>query len=103
MADRIEADAKGAQPSVPVSNTEDGRSKVVVAECGSYAADMVAAALEEALQTLGGLSAFVKPGQTVLLKPNLFSAHLPEHVLRFLRHHQIRRLQEHFLARAGDQ
>lgn len=27
---------------------------------------------------LGGLSAFVKPGQTVLLKPNLFSPHGPE-------------------------
>jgi len=81
MADRTEADAKGVQPSVPVSNTEDGRSKVVVAECGSYAADTVAAALEEVMQTLGGLSAFVKPGQTVLLKPNLFSAHLPEHAV----------------------
>ena len=81
MTDKRETDAKGAQPSVSVSNAEEGRSRVVVAECGSYAADTVAAALQEVVQALGGLSAFVKPGQTVLLKPNLFSAHPPEHAV----------------------
>jgi uncharacterized protein (DUF362 family)/Pyruvate/2-oxoacid:ferredoxin oxidoreductase delta subunit len=35
-------------------------------------------ALTEALDILGGLTSFVKKGQTVLLKPNLFSPHPPE-------------------------
>ena len=79
--DRHEAEVKGAEQFVAVSSPDDGRSRVVVTECGSYAADAVAAALDEAMQMLGGLSSFVKPGQTVLLKPNLFSAHPPEHAV----------------------
>jgi uncharacterized protein (DUF362 family)/NAD-dependent dihydropyrimidine dehydrogenase PreA subunit len=62
---------------VPVT----GSSKVVVAACPSYAADDVCAALREAMEALGGIGAWVKPGQTVLLKPNLFTAHPPEHVV----------------------
>ena len=38
----------------------------------------MAAAVTEVVEALGGLSNFVKAGQTVLLKPNLFSPHLPE-------------------------
>jgi uncharacterized protein (DUF362 family)/NAD-dependent dihydropyrimidine dehydrogenase PreA subunit len=56
-----------------------GRSRVAVAACDSYSPDRVKSALEEILSSLGGMSAFVKPGQTVLVKPNLFSAHPPEH------------------------
>jgi uncharacterized protein (DUF362 family)/Pyruvate/2-oxoacid:ferredoxin oxidoreductase delta subunit len=37
--------------------------------------------LAEALESLGGLSSVVKPGQTVLVKPNLFTAHPPEHAV----------------------
>ncbi|MEJ2110680.1 MAG: DUF362 domain-containing protein [Acidobacteriota bacterium] len=54
------------------------QSRVAVAECLSYSPGAVAAALLEVLETIGGLSAFVKPGQTVLVNPNLFSIHPPE-------------------------
>jgi uncharacterized protein (DUF362 family)/Pyruvate/2-oxoacid:ferredoxin oxidoreductase delta subunit len=54
------------------------RSRVVVAACPSYTAETVKSALAEALGALGELSTFVRPGQTVLVKPNLFSPHAPE-------------------------
>jgi uncharacterized protein (DUF362 family)/Pyruvate/2-oxoacid:ferredoxin oxidoreductase delta subunit len=38
-------------------------------------------ALKEVLETLGGLAAFVQGGRTVLVKPNLFSAHPPGHAV----------------------
>jgi uncharacterized protein (DUF362 family)/NAD-dependent dihydropyrimidine dehydrogenase PreA subunit len=57
------------------------RSRVAVAACPSYSPPHVAAALAEALAAVGPLSALVKPGQTVLVKPNLFSSHPPEHAV----------------------
>jgi uncharacterized protein (DUF362 family)/Pyruvate/2-oxoacid:ferredoxin oxidoreductase delta subunit len=39
---------------------------------------MVASAIGRAVELLGGISSFVKPGQRVLIKPNLLSAHPPE-------------------------
>jgi uncharacterized protein (DUF362 family)/Pyruvate/2-oxoacid:ferredoxin oxidoreductase delta subunit len=56
-------------------------SRVIVAACPSYAAADVCSALREAMDALGGIASWVKPGQTVLLKPNLFTAHPPEHVV----------------------
>lgn len=61
--------------SLPDSNP--GRSRVVVAACPSYAAPDVHAALTEIMHGLGGMGAVIKPGQTVLIKPNLFSPHDP--------------------------
>jgi uncharacterized protein (DUF362 family)/Pyruvate/2-oxoacid:ferredoxin oxidoreductase delta subunit len=49
-----------------------------VADCPSYEPAAVAAALAEVLEAMGGIGAFVKPGQTVLIKPNLLSARAPE-------------------------
>ena len=68
------ADNKTA--STPSSCT--GQSRVVVANCPTYAPEDVEASLNEVVEALNGLSSFVKPGQTVLLKPNLFSAHAPD-------------------------
>lgn len=62
-------------------NTIHNRSRVVVANCMTYSPDDVKASLKESVEALGGLSSFVKPGETVLLKPNLFSAHVPEHAV----------------------
>jgi uncharacterized protein (DUF362 family)/ferredoxin len=45
--------------------------------CASYAMPEVRAALTQLLQPLGGLSAFVKPGMNVFLKPNLLSSRDP--------------------------
>jgi uncharacterized protein (DUF362 family)/Pyruvate/2-oxoacid:ferredoxin oxidoreductase delta subunit len=66
---------KAAAPAVFKSA---GESLVVVAGCPSYSPAEVSAALTEVIDALGGLSNFVKPGQTILVKPNLFSLHPPE-------------------------
>ncbi|OGV67557.1 MAG: hypothetical protein A3K19_13420 [Lentisphaerae bacterium RIFOXYB12_FULL_65_16] len=60
----------------PLSNS--GGSRVVVAACPSYSPDAVEAALTEVLDALGGLETLVKPGQTVLIKPNLLCPRRPE-------------------------
>ena len=46
-------------------------STVAAVRVGDYAAESVAAGLEQALALLGGLERFVQPGDRVLLKPNL--------------------------------
>ena len=53
-------------------------STVAAAACDTYDLAAVKAALREALAPLGSLGAFVQPGQTVLLKPNLLTPHPPE-------------------------
>jgi len=51
---------------------------VAVEKCGSYEPDEVTRALDAALAHLGGMSAFVKPGQSVLLKVNLLTKAEPD-------------------------
>jgi uncharacterized protein (DUF362 family)/Pyruvate/2-oxoacid:ferredoxin oxidoreductase delta subunit len=51
---------------------------VAIARCGTYEDAAVAAALAAALEPLGGMRAFVKPGQRVCLKPNLLMKAVPE-------------------------
>lgn len=51
---------------------------VSVVACHDYAIDGVSDALSAALSPLGGMAAFVAPGQRVLLKVNLLSRALPE-------------------------
>jgi len=58
-----------------------GPSTVAVAACEAYEPAVVRDALREALAPLGGLEAFVRPGQTVLVKPNLLSPHPPDHAV----------------------
>jgi len=52
--------------------------EVAIARCNNYNEEQVRAAVEAALQPLGGLARFVQPEQRVLLKLNLLSAHPPE-------------------------
>jgi uncharacterized protein (DUF362 family)/Pyruvate/2-oxoacid:ferredoxin oxidoreductase delta subunit len=47
------------------------RSAVAAARCTDYEFDSVQAALREVLAPLGGMAAFVKPGERIALKPNL--------------------------------
>ena len=56
----------------------DPMSRVALQRCSTYAADAVLAAVRACLAPLGGMAAFVKPGQRVLLKPNLLMAAPPE-------------------------
>lgn len=63
--------------NMPRESTSD-HSRVVVAACPSYSTGDLSAALDEIMEAMGGLAAFIKPGQTVLVKPNLFSPHAPE-------------------------
>jgi len=46
---------------------------VSIEACGSYEPDAIAASLDAAMERLGGMSAFVSPGQSVLLKVNLLT------------------------------
>ncbi len=51
---------------------------VSVARCSTYEPAEISAALAHALAPIGGMKAFVSPGQRVLLKINLLSRAIPE-------------------------
>ncbi len=51
--------------------TRQAPAKVVVIRCESYAQDDVDAAVMRGLALLGGASAFIKPAEKILLKPNM--------------------------------
>jgi uncharacterized protein (DUF362 family)/Pyruvate/2-oxoacid:ferredoxin oxidoreductase delta subunit len=53
------------------------RAAVSLFRCGSYDHAALRAAVTAALEPLGGISSFVRPGMRVLLKPNLLSAKDP--------------------------
>lgn len=53
-------------------------STVSIARCATYEPNMIASALDAALSPLGGMAAFVSPGQKVLLKVNLLAKAEPE-------------------------
>src|SRR3989338_5019236 len=54
------------------------KSKVVIKECLTYDLDKLEDVLGESLELLGGREAFFKPGQSVLIKPNLLTDAKPE-------------------------
>lgn len=54
------------------------KSVVSIQRVPDYSDDNVLAALRRCLEPLGGMGAFVKAGQKVLLKPNLLAAFVPE-------------------------
>lgn len=62
---------------------------VAIARCGSYGRALPPA-LDAVLAPLGGMAAFVRPGQTVLLKPNLLTDRRPDEAVtthpEFVRH-----------------
>ncbi len=51
---------------------------MAAARCADYEFETVRAALREVLAPLGGMAAFVKPGERIALKPNLLSPAPPE-------------------------
>jgi uncharacterized protein (DUF362 family)/ferredoxin len=54
---------------------------VAVVRCADYARDRVLAAVREALDLLGGVERFVRPGQRVLVKPNMLAGEPPERAI----------------------
>lgn len=53
-------------------------SKVCIARCNNYESAQVFQAVKKAIDLLGGISHFIKPGSRVLVKPNLLMAKEPE-------------------------
>jgi uncharacterized protein (DUF362 family)/Pyruvate/2-oxoacid:ferredoxin oxidoreductase delta subunit len=53
-------------------------NQIVLARCDKYDLSQVRAAIVQLLEPLGDMSAFVKPGERILLKPNMLSAKSPE-------------------------
>jgi uncharacterized protein (DUF362 family)/Pyruvate/2-oxoacid:ferredoxin oxidoreductase delta subunit len=54
------------------------QTPVVAARCTEYEFEAVQAALRQALAPLGGMAAFVRPGERIVLKPNLLLGVAPE-------------------------
>ena len=48
-------------------------SRVTLTRCGDYSRPGIAEAVERQFELLGGLERFIKPGDTVLLKPNFIA------------------------------
>jgi uncharacterized protein (DUF362 family) len=48
-------------------------SKVVIVRCGGYGQEEVDAAVRRQIELLGGVGQFIKPGQTILIKPNFIA------------------------------
>lgn len=53
-------------------------AKVSIVHCSDYDTARVEGAVKRAVDSIGGMEAFVKPGMKVLLKPNLLSARPPD-------------------------
>lgn len=57
------------------------KSVVAVAACKTYELDLVRKSVADCLKPLGGMSAFVRPSMTVLLKPNMLTAATPDQAI----------------------
>lgn len=55
------------------------KSQVSIVRCTTYQPGEVQAKVKEAIGLLGGVTAFIKPGSKVLVKPNLLMAKEPEY------------------------
>ncbi|MDO8489733.1 MAG: DUF362 domain-containing protein [Candidatus Omnitrophota bacterium] len=53
-------------------------AKVSIVKCNSYEPKAVQQAIRDILSFLGGITAFIKPGSSVLVKPNLLMAKEPQ-------------------------
>ncbi len=54
------------------------RTEVSLVRCADYERERMMASVKRAVDLLGGMRAFVKPGDRVLIKPNLLKARPPE-------------------------
>ena len=54
------------------------KTRVAIVKCKDYKRVELKQAVNKAFDLLGGISAFIKKGERVLIKPNMLSARLPE-------------------------
>ncbi len=54
------------------------RSKASLVRCNSYDAPLVEAAVKKSVDLMGGIGVFIKPGEKVLIKPNLLTGASPD-------------------------
>jgi len=54
------------------------QAKVALIECSGYDEGLVASALRRGIDLLGGMGRFARPGERILLKPNLLTGAAPE-------------------------
>lgn len=57
-----------------MNENEKTATSVSIVRCGEYDRDTVFSAVQQAVDLLGGIRAFVRPGDRVLIKPNLLKA-----------------------------
>jgi uncharacterized protein (DUF362 family)/Pyruvate/2-oxoacid:ferredoxin oxidoreductase delta subunit len=57
---------------------EHSTSDVSIVKCADYERDHIFSAVKQAVDLLGGMHAFVKPGERVLIKPNLLKSKAPD-------------------------
>lgn len=53
-------------------------ASVAIVRCQEYQIDKVSRSISDLLELLGGMDCFIRPGDNVLLKPNMLSAKPPE-------------------------
>ncbi len=68
----------GAAPAIYFARNMTAKSRVALVACDSYEQETVDAALRRAVDLVGGAAAFVKPGETILLKPNVLVGSNPD-------------------------
>ncbi len=54
------------------------KSAVAVVQCSDYSSDRVWAAVSRAVELIGGREPFVRPGERILVKPNILAGDPPE-------------------------
>ncbi len=54
------------------------KSKVIIVPCDSYETEQVYRSVKAGIKALGGMGAFLKQSERILVKPNFLSAALPE-------------------------
>ena len=54
------------------------KARVVITRCETYADDQVLAAIQKAVDMLGGISVFAKRGEKILIKPNVLIGTAPD-------------------------
>jgi uncharacterized protein (DUF362 family)/Pyruvate/2-oxoacid:ferredoxin oxidoreductase delta subunit len=58
--------------------TKHTSSSVSIVRCAEYDRERIFSAVKQAVDLLGGIHTFVKPGERVLIKPNLLKSKAPE-------------------------